>query len=263
MTHRHRNSHSESADLDNPGYISSLQLLRDRVADATTYPFNLAVVRALENRLELHPGATFFVGDNGTGKSTVIEAIAVAAGFNPEGGTKNFQFSTRASESSLHQCIRISRTYKRPSTGFFFRAESFFNVATNIENLDSVPAFSPPVIESYGGRSLHEQSHGESFMALVRHRFGANGLYILDEPEASLSVRWQIELLRELHAHVEKKGSQLIVATHSPILLALPNALIYRFAPDGVSRIAYEETDAFQLSHDFMMDPASALADID
>jgi predicted ATPase len=240
-------------------FISSLQVLAERVLSFKSYPFNIPAIAALKERLLLHPRVTYFVGENGAGKSTLIEAVAVAVGFNAEGGSANFQFSTRASESDLHRCVRVVRTDRRPRTGFFLRAESFFNVATNIEEMDRIPALIPPVIDSYGGRSLHEQSHGESVMALVKHRFGPEGLYILDEPEAALSIRRQIELLRELHAHVTEKGSQLIVATHSPVLMAIPDALIYRLGDDGITAVAYEETDAFRLARDFILDPAKAL----
>src|SRR3712207_6225437 len=134
--------------------------------------------------LALHPSVTFFVGENGSGKSTLIEAIAVAAGFNAEGGSTNFSFATRRSESPLHRALRLVRRARRPRTGFFLRAESYFNVATHIEELDREPAPAPRIIDSFGGRSLHEQSHGESFFTLLMHRFGAEGLYLLDEPEA-------------------------------------------------------------------------------
>lgn len=240
------------------GFVSFVQLIEERVQDWGKYPFSIRAVAGLREALRLHVGATFLVGENGSGKSTLIEGIAVAAGFNAEGGTKNFRFSTRASESVLHRCIRLARTERRPRTGFFLRAESFFNVATAIEDLDREPG-GPKLIDSYGGKSLHEQSHGESFMALVKHRFGPEGLYILDEPEAALSIRRQIELLRELHAHVTEKGSQIIVATHSPVLMALPGALIYRLGEDGITELAYEETDAFRLAREFLLDPAKAL----
>lgn len=240
------------------GFLSFVQIVEERVPDFRVYPFSLPAVATLRERLRLHPRATFFVGENGSGKSTLMEAIAVAAGFNAEGGTKNFRFSTRSSESELHRYLRLARTERRPRTGFFLRAESFFNVATAIEELDRDPG-GPKLIDSYGGKSLHEQSHGESFMALVKHRFGPEGLYILDEPEAALSIRRQIELLRELHAHVTEKGSQIIVATHSPVLMALPGALIYRLGEDGITEVAYEETDAFRLARDFLLDPARAL----
>ena len=235
------------------GFLSSVQVVTERISNAAEYPFCLPAVKALGARLRLDCRATLLTGENGSGKSTIMEAIAVAAGFNAEGGSTNFRFSTRASESPLHRCIRLSRTHRRPQTGFFLRAESFFNVATSIEAMDREPAPAPPLINSYGGRSLHEQSHGESLMALVRHRFGPQGLYLLDEPEGGLSIRRQIELLQELQAHVTERGSQVIVATHSPILLALPGACIYRLAEDGISRIEYEETEAFRLSRDFIL----------
>jgi predicted ATPase len=234
-------------------FVAFVELVVERVASFASYPFSIPAIGSLQSRLRFSPGATLFVGESGSGKSTLIEAIAVAAGFNAEGGTSNFRFSTRSSESDLHRCVRLARTERRPRTGFFFRAESFFNVATAIEELDQEPG-GRRVIDSYGGRSLHEQSHGESFMAVVKHRFGPEGLYILDEPEAALSVQRQIELLRELHLHVVKKGSQLVVATHSPVLMALPGALIYQLGDEGITRIEYEQTAAFRLTRDFIVD---------
>jgi predicted ATPase len=239
------------------GFISFIELRAERVPASSAYPFSVPAVSALQNRLALGAGATLFTGENGCGKSTVLEALALAAGFNPEGGSRNFNFSTRPSESILHQSLRLARTERRPRTGFFLRAESFFNVATNVENLDRDQILGRPIIESYGGKSLHEQSHGESFLALVKHRFGPEGLYILDEPEAALSVRHQIELLRELGEHVTKRRSQLIVATHSPILMALPGAIIYRFGSDGINQVSYRQTEAFCLMQDFIAAQAS------
>jgi predicted ATPase len=239
-------------------FITSVELLVEKVPNAGAFPFNIPAVASMRGRLPLDPRATFFVGENGSGKSTLIEGLAVAAGFNAEGGSNNFSFSTRASESELHRYLRLARTERRPRTGFFLRAESFFNVATNIEALDREGGLGPPVIDSYGGRSLHEQSHGESFMTLLEQRFGPEGLYILDEPEAALSIGRQIEVLRKLHAHVTKKGSQIIVATHSPILMALPDALIYRLGADGITQVAYEDTDAFRLARDFLVEPTKA-----
>jgi predicted ATPase len=182
-----------------PGFISHVQLVIERVPLEAGFPFLLPAIRALHEKLVLDSRATILVGENGSGKSTLIEAIAVAAGFNAEGGTMNFRFASRPSESQLHRAIRIARTERRPRTGFFLRAESFFNVATHIEALDRQPALAPPIIDSYGGKSLHELSHGESFLALVRHRFGSDGLYILDEPEAALSPSRQLTLLSWLH----------------------------------------------------------------
>jgi len=247
-SHEHRHSLDTSAI----GFISFIQLVPERVGDSTVYPFSIPAVQALRERLPLHPRATFFVGDNGSGKSTILEAIAVAAGFNPEGGTTNFSFSTRSSESTLHRSIRLARTERRPRTGYFLRAESFFNVATNIEELDSVPALAPPVIDSYGSRSLHEQSHGEAFMALVRHRFGTDGLYILDEPDAALSMGTQGELLRALERLVTLNGSQIIVATHSLVLPALKDCTIYEFSAGGIKATPYQETETYRLARTFL-----------
>ena len=198
------------------------------------------------------------IGENGAGKSTLIEAIAVAAGFNPEGGTMNFNFATRASESPLHRALKLVRSVYRPRNTFFLRAESFFNVATNIEAMDAEPAVAPPVINSYGKRSLHEQSHGESFMALLQHRFGPHGLYILDEPEAALSPARQLSLLVRM-AELVAQGSQFIIATHSPIVMAYPGALIYELDKAGIERCDYDRLEHVTLTRDFLNDRAQFL----
>lgn len=238
-------------------YIIGVRLRRDKVESFDRYPFSLAAVRSLDY-LELHPKVTFFVGENGSGKSTLLEAIALSMGFNPEGGTKNFRFGTRTSHSSLYEYLRVSKGVKRPRDGFFLRAESFFNVATEIEKLDAEPASGPPIVDSYGGRSLHEQSHGESFLALLMNRFGGNGLYMLDEPEAALSPQRQLAALSRMHDLV-LDASQFIIATHSPILMAYPDAWIYQFSNDGVSRIAYEDTEHYQITRSFVSNPERML----
>lgn len=163
-------------------FTRDITLVRNQVKSFDRYPFCLPAIQSLDN-IELHPQVTFIIGENGTGKSTLLEAIAVAAGFNPEGGTHKFNFSTRSSHSELHKHLRLSRGILKPSDGFFLRAESFFNLATNIEELDRELAGSPLILPSYSDVSLHEQSHGESFLALVMNRFGGNGLYILDGPK--------------------------------------------------------------------------------
>ena len=238
-------------------YVSRVSLIRDRVESFDQYPFSLPAIRSLDY-IELHPKITFFVGENGSGKSTLLEAIAVSLGFNPEGGTRNFNFGTRQSHSRLNEYLRIAKGIKRPSDGFFLRAESFFNVATEIERLDEEPAFGPPLINSYGGRSLHEQSHGESFLALIENRFRGKGLYILDEPEAALSPQRQLAVLSLIHDLVLDK-SQFIVATHSPLLMAYPEARIFRCSATGIEEIAYEDTDHFRVTRDFLADPQGML----
>jgi predicted ATPase len=241
-------------------FVSSIALRRDQVDSFEHYPFSLPAVRALE-RLEMHPGVTFFVGENGSGKSTLLEAIAVSLGYNAEGGSKNFNFGTRASHSKLHQYLRVAKGYKRPKDGYFLRAESFFNVATEIEQLDEDPTAGPLITDAHGGRSLHEQSHGESFMSLLEQRFKGQGLYILDEPEAALSPRRQLAALSRLHDLV-LDGAQFIVATHSPILMAYPDAKIYLCGKDGLTEVAYEETEHFQVTRDFLAAPQARLREL-
>jgi predicted ATPase len=231
-------------------YLLDIKLRRDRVPNFETYPFSLPAVKEL-GTLKLHPKVTFIVGENGSGKSTLLEAIATAWGFNPEGGTKNFNFGTRQSHSELHEALTLVKGIKRAKEGFFLRAESFFNVATEIENLG--------VGDSYGGRSLHEQSHGEAFFALMTNRFGGNGLYILDEPEAALSPSRQLAMLVRMQELIAK-NSQFIVATHSPILMAYPEADIYQIDESGLVRTAYEETEHFLVTKAFLGNPARQLA---
>ena len=225
------------------GFLRGVRLLRDDVPSFDRYPFAIPAVRALEE-LELDPKVTFFVGENGSGKSTLLEAIAIAVGFNAEGGSKNFAFANRPSESDLSKHLRVARSARRERDGFFLRAESFFNAATYIDGTAGTAA--------YGGKSLHEQSHGESFLALAQHRFRGNGLYLLDEPEAALSPARQLSFLTIMHELAHGSGSQLIIATHSPILLAYPAARIYHFGPDGIRTVSYEDTEHFQLTRDFL-----------
>jgi predicted ATPase len=230
--------------------------VREEVPTFDTYPFSIPAIRDLDE-LALDPKVTFLIGDNGSGKSTLIEAIAIAAGFNAEGGSKNFNFQTRGSESPLHRFLRPIRGLKRPRDGFFLRAESYFNVATEIERLDADPdaGGKPRIIDSYGGVSLHEQSHGESFIALAMHRFRGHGIYILDEPEAALSPQRQLSLLAIMHELVEEERSQFIIATHSPILMAYPGALLYQLRDDGLQRIRYEDTEHYTITRDFLNSP--------
>src|SRR6266481_5838302 len=238
-------------------YAIEVRLKREEVPSFNAYPFSLSAVRHLDV-LPLHPRVTFFVGENGSGKSTLLEAIAVSFGFNAEGGSKNFRFGTRESHSELYKFLRIAKGVSRPTDGFFLRAESFFNVATEIEKLDAEPGLAPPVGPTYGERALHEQSHGESFIALLVNRFHGEGLYLLDEPEAALSPSRQLSVLTRIHDLVQEK-SQFVIATHSPILMAYPNAFIYSFSTKGIERIEYQDTEHYQITRDFLANPQRML----
>jgi len=238
-------------------YISAVKLT-GKIGDGS-YLTTIPAIQHLMciEQLKLEKPVTFFVGENGTGKSTLLEAIAVAYGFNPEGGTKNFRFSTEDSHSALWESLTlVKRDYA--SDGFFLRAESFYNVATNIDQMDREPSFGPPVVDSYGGVSLHHRSHGESFLALVQNRFGGHGVYLLDEPEAALSPARQMMLLCQIDGLV-KQRSQFIIATHSPILMAYPNAEILQFSEDGIQSVDYRETEHYQVTRRFLEDPERML----
>jgi predicted ATPase len=230
-------------------YLRSVTLLREKVKDFSKYPFCLPAITDFES-VTFHPDVTFFVGDNGSGKSTLIEAIAILLGFNAEGGSRNFNFSTEASHSPLHRFMRATRSHVKPRDGYFLRAESFYNVASNIDQMDREPAFGPPIIDSYGGKSLHKQSHGESFWALLTERLRGNGIYVLDEPESALSPVRQMAMLTRMQELVDKK-SQFIIATHSPILLAYPSSRIYELRDGKLHETPYEETQHFQVAKRF------------
>lgn len=232
------------------------QVRVDPAAKTGGYPFNLPAIAHLirAKRLSFNPGVTFLVGENGSGKSTLIEAIAVAAGFNAEGGSQNFRFATRSTESLLGDYLILTWGTTKPRTGFFLRAESYYNVASEIERLDREDR-AHPLLPSYGGVSPHERSHGESFLDLVTHRFGPRGLYLLDEPEAALSVRGCLAVMSRL-AEVAQQGSQIIVATHSPIMLALPGATILAINDDGdLAETAYDDALPVRLTRDFLTSP--------
>jgi predicted ATPase len=231
--------------------VRAVSLRRDDVPGFDRFPFSIPAIRTLDT-LELDAKVTFLVGENGSGKSTLIEALAVAAGFNAEGGSKNFRFETTRGESELAGFLRLTRTARRERDGFFLRAESFFNAATYIDDTGAA--------SSYGGRSLHAQSHGESFVALIEHRFRGDGLYLLDEPEAALSPSRQLGLLRAIAQLVERERSQLVIATHSPILMAYPGATIYALSERGIERVAYQDTEHYQVTRDFLLHPETFLA---
>lgn len=229
-------------------FLSEIQLKPSAPLDSPDFPFCLPLVRGLA-RLPLHPQVTFLVGENGSGKSTLMEAIAVSMGFNAEGGSRNFNFATRASHSDLHEHLRLVRGVNRPRDGFFLRAESFYNVSSEVERLN---------VSGYGDKALHEQSHGEAFLSLFMNRFGRDSFYLLDEPEAALSPQRQLALLSRLHDLVEER-SQFVIATHSPILMAYPDAIIYECGEHGIRPVAYEDTEHYRVTRDFLANPARML----
>jgi predicted ATPase len=218
-------------------YLRSVSIDPAVEIDAGAYPFSIPAVREL-GVLEPHPDLTFFVGENGAGKSTVLEAIAVALGLPAEGGTRNV-YREQQAVSPLHRCLRIVKGFRHPRFSYFLRAESLFNVFTY---LDSLPPGGPP--------SLHLHSHGEAFMRVLRS-FGGDGLYLLDEPEAALSPNRQLAALAVIDKLV-KQGAQFIIATHSPILLAYPRAKILLFDETGISHVDYEDTEHYAITRDFL-----------
>lgn len=235
-------------------FISGITLEKGKDEHAC-YALNLPCIKNL-NKHEFKKRVTFFVGENGTGKSTLLEAIAVNAGFNAEGGTRNFTFSTKETHSGLYKHLKVIRGVKLPKDGFFLRAESFYNVATEVDRLDDI--YPSSFLRNYGGKSLHDQSHGESFMSLVMNRFKGNSLYILDEPEAALSPSRQLSLLILINELV-RKNSQFIIATHSPILMAFPDSDILYFSEGGLELKKYEETEHYIVTKQFLNNPQKVL----
>ena len=221
--------------------IHSLSIDWDRVAP-DSYLRRIDALQGVDT-LHLHAPVTFFVGENGSGKSTLLEAVAVAWGFNPEGGTKNYRFSTYDSHSPLCDALRLSRGIRRSNCGYFLRAESFYNVATKEEEYSRGPGGDP--------QHFHQKSHGESFLALAQHYFRGDGLYLMDEPEAALSPQRQLTLLCEIH-RCAREGAQFIIVTHSPILLGLPDAEILTFDHGPIHPCAYEDTDSYQVTGMFI-----------
>ncbi len=222
------------------GRLIELEVRWDRVADRSIYPFSIPAIKSIE-KLDLDYPVTFLVGENGSGKSTLLEAIAVNAGLNAEGGSGNLRFTTHDTHSSLHEFLELWWR-GQPKKSFFLRAESFYNVASRYDQ----------VFED--GRNLHERSHGESFLEAVQRHFGSRGIYLLDEPESALSVTGQMALLRHVHDRV-RTGGQFIISTHSPILLAYPQAMIFEMTDRGVRPIEYAETEQLLLTRSFLEDP--------
>ena len=212
--------------------------------DRTEYPFN---VRAFSQGIDLafQKSVSFFVGENGSGKSTLLEALAECCGFNPEGGNRDHHREAFADRSALAQALRLTWAPK-VAEGFFMRAESFYNFATYIEEVSDLRA--------YGGKSLHAQSHGESFLSLFNHRF-EQGLYILDEPEAALSPQRQLSFLKIIHDLATPGHAQFLISSHSPILLSYPGAVLFNLDADTIQEIPYRETQHFLVTRDFLNAP--------
>lgn len=232
-------------------YVTGLKLRRGLPEES--YLNRLPVLKALleMEELPIRRPVTFLIGENGAGKSTLIEAIAVNMGFNPEGGTVNFNFSTADTHSELYRYLTVVKGVNRPQDGFFLRAESFYNAAAYIDR-------DPRTLAGFGGVPLHGQSHGESFLALIEHRFKGHGLYLLDEPEAALSPNRLLTLLCHIR-RLEEEKSQLIISTHSPILMAYPGAEILRLGADGIRSVDYRETEHYQVTKQFLDDPERML----
>lgn len=244
---------------DRDPFLRFVRLEREKILSVDRYPFSIPAIRHLDV-MEFHPAVTIVMGENGSGKFTLLEGIAVALGFNPEGGSRNFRFATRESHSTLHQYLTFDRgrNLRKPRDGFFFRAESFFNLATELEALDQGGDRETKLVRAYGNRYLHDQSHGESFFAFINNRLRGDGLYIFDEPEAALSPSRQLSVLAVIDRLV-KRGSQIIMGTHSPILAAYPNVTIYLFGEQGMSTCAYKDTPTFRLYRDFLNKPERSL----
>jgi predicted ATPase len=228
--------------------------------DFKKYPFSLDIIKNLKT-IEFPTHVTFLVGENGTGKSTILEAIAENVGFGVEGGSKNINFktsteATRIGSQSLTDYFTLSWRNK-PKDGYFFRAESFFNVANYIDLLAKQTG--ADIYNSYGGKSLHEQSHGESFLSFFNSRLTTGGFFILDEPEAALSPQRQLCLMRIIHDMCKESNPQFIIATHSPILLAYPNATIYSCDDSILTKIKYTDTQHYQVTKDFLNNPTGYL----
>ena len=240
--------------LESTHFVRHAKLIRERVPSMDVYPYAIPAVRAVES-IEFHPNVTFLVGENGSGKSTLIEGLAVAMRVSGEGGSRSLRVETHNTLSPLGEALRVVRTHNTPRDFFFLRAESFYNVATQLDRMGGA-AHVP-----YGGRSLHQQSHGESFLALVHNRFGPRGFYLLDEPEAALSPTRQLRLLVMIDELVNE-GAQLIIATHSPILMAYPRATIYVLDDSGAHATRWEDTEAVAITRMFLANPAARLAQL-
>jgi predicted ATPase len=226
--------------------LKEIQFLQ-RQPDAKLYPFNIPALAGLK-QIPIRKPVTFFIGENGSGKSTLLEAVASLCGFCSEGGSKHYLRESRDAGSMLSANMRLSWQPKI-TNGFFLRAESFYNLATYV---DEMAASDRLILKAYGGVSLHEQSHGEAFFSLFTHRFGRRGIYLLDEPEVALSPSRQLAFLRLIWQLARQGGAQFLIATHAPILLAYPGADIYSLDYAPLKLIDYEKTEHYRLTLAFL-----------
>ncbi len=245
--------------------LKKIKLMRARVEDWRSYPFSVPAISSLDE-LGLRSRICFFAGENGTGKSTLLEAIAVHYGFGREGGTRNFQNDSTESNHSVDPLVRALRLSfdKRTGAGYFLRAESFFNTVSYMDKLDEEDApQSPPISAFYGGRSLHTRSHGETFFKLLELKFQRNGLFLLDAPAAALSPQRQLAVLVVVRDVLKKyKDAQFIISTHSPVLLGYPKAQIVSFDDGQLHEIEYEETAPLQIVRQFVNQRESFLEEL-
>jgi predicted ATPase len=233
---------SDTLQMNPRPYLKYLEVKNQEQIDWSSYPFSIPAIADLD-KIEFHPDVTFFVGENGAGKSTALEAIALSLGFSEEGGTKSVMLNTATTASRLSAHLKSIKSFRNPTDSYFLRAESFYNIASYMDEVG--------YLGGYGGKSIHERSHGEAFMILLTKKFQGNGLYLMDEPEAALSPSKLMAAMAAIHSLVQEE-SQFIIATHSPILLAYPNARILQFSDIGISEVTYEETENFRITKDFL-----------
>ena len=227
--------------------LRDVQLDEGRITDLAAFPFALPAVQALLKALVFHPQVTFLVGENGSGKSTILEALAAKLDLDAEGGDTVMTFIEHEVDTPLAEALVLARGPRSPSMRYFLRAESFFNVARNVDANEGA-------VKAHGGRPLHGMSHGESFLTLALERFYPDGIFILDEPEAAMSPQGCLTLLRRIR-ELALDGAQFVVATHSPLLLAYPEATIYALSDDGIEAVGYEDTDHYRLTRAFLEAP--------
>lgn len=235
--------------LNQTAYLKELVFNRHQVPSFAEHPFSIPAIKNLDT-LRFHPNVTFLVGENGTGKSTILESIAFALRLNLEGGNRNTTFQTTGTDSELFDRISLIRTHRTPKDLYFLRAESFYNVASLMDEVG--------YLQGYGGKSLHAQSHGESFLSVLNHKLKGNGVYLFDEPEAALSPTRQMSALTVIHRLVNQ-NSQFVIATHSPIILSYPHSTIYMLTDDGIEETTYRETEHYMVTREFLNKPEKML----